>query len=216
MAKSDEDDFRSGNDPDRIVAKYGRLAADYDRRWSSYLEASLRETRKRLDLGSGLSVLDVGCGTGTLLKDLSLSAPSLHLVGVDPTVEMLQVARISLGDRVMLVESYAEQLPLATQTFDAVVSMSTLHYFTDPAGALKEMARVLRPGGQVVVTDWCADYLLCRCSEPLIRVLHPVSFRTYRQAELKDLLIESGFTGIRIDRYKINWFWGLMTAVAWR
>ena len=196
-----------------VLTEYGRLAADYDRRWSSYLDASLRETRKRLELHAGDSVLDIGCGTGILLDALSSSAPTLHLVGADPTPEMLQVARISIGGRAMLTQSYAEHLPFASRTFDVVVSMSSFHYFRDPPGALEEMARVLRPDGQVVITDWCADYLLYRCSEPLIRIFHRVPFRTYSQEELQGLLAEAGFTDIRIDRYKINWFWGLMTAV---
>ncbi len=60
---------------DPVIKEYSRLAARYDRRWSFYIEATIRETLRRLDIGSTDSVLDVGCGTGALLQVLSLSFP---------------------------------------------------------------------------------------------------------------------------------------------
>jgi len=55
----------------------------------------------------------------------------------------------------------AERLPFLDEAFDVVVSTSTFHYLRRPGKALREIARVLKPGGEIVITDWCHDYLAC-------------------------------------------------------
>jgi SAM-dependent methyltransferase len=86
------------------------------------------------------------------------------------------------------------------------------HYITHPVEALREMGRVLRPGGVLVMTDWCDDYLACRLCNLYLRLTNRAFYRTYRQAECRDLLQGAGYDDVRIDRYKISWLWGLMTA----
>jgi SAM-dependent methyltransferase len=78
--------------------------------------------------------------------------------------------------------------------------------------ALKEMLRVLRPGGSLVITDWCDDYFACRVCGGLLRVLSAAHFRTYREHECRELLQAAGVGQILTERNKINWLWGLMTA----
>lgn len=199
-----------------VRRRYDRLAGVYDRRWAGYVEASVRETLRRVDVRDGDAVLDVGCGTGALLAALAERIHASRLVGVDLSPAMLARAREKLGRRAALVAAEAGRLPLADGRFDLVVSSSALHYWPDPVTGLAEMTRVLRPGGRVAITDWCDDYLACRIADFLLRVLEPAHHRVYGRKACGRMLREAGFDGIRVARYKIDRLWGLMTATASR
>ncbi|MDP6390874.1 MAG: methyltransferase domain-containing protein [Alphaproteobacteria bacterium] len=199
-------------DREPVIEEYARLAARYDRRWAFYVEATLRETLRRLDPAPGERVLDVGCGTGALLSAMSQIFPGLELVGIDPTPEMLAVARSKLGGSVELVLGAAEDLPFGDSSFDLVISTSMLHYIQRPADALAEMARVLKPGGRLVITDWCDDYLACRICDFFLRKLNPAHFDTYGGDDCRRLMNDAAFEAVEVERFKINWLWGLMTA----
>lgn len=194
--------------------EYARLAPDYDERWAFYLQSSLRETLKRVRIKPGQSVLDVGCGTGALLEILAKIYPGIALAGIDSTQEMLAVARRRLPEAVRLEQAGTGKLPFDDEAFDTVISCSMFHYVREPVAALKEMRRVLKPAGAFIVTDWCADYLTCRMYDLLLQTFNPAHFKTYRVTEFSSLLATSGFHGINMERYKINWFWGMMTATA--
>ena len=202
---------RSGRHP--VVEEYGRLASSYDAKWSFYVEATTRETLARLKLRPGERLLDVGCGTGALLHCLS-GNPGTLLTGVDPVPEMLEIARRRLPPDVELHVGWAERLPFAREQFDVVVSCNAFHYFLEPFAALREMKRVLAPGGRLVITDWCDDYLACRVCDLYLRLFNRAHTRVYRRLECLDLLLGAGYCNVDVERYKINWLWGLMTATA--
>jgi ubiquinone/menaquinone biosynthesis C-methylase UbiE len=199
-----------------VLREYGRLARHYDRRWSRYVAASNAATAARIALRPGEGLLDLGCGTGALLLRLALDCPGARLAGADPSAEMLAVARHRLPPAVPLVRAFAERLPFAEGSFDVVASVSAFHYFRDPAGALAEMRRVLRPAGRLVLTDWCDDFLACRLCDLLLRWLNAAHARAYGGGECREMLAAAGFGGGRVERYKISWLWGLMTATAAR
>ncbi|MFQ5690355.1 MAG: class I SAM-dependent methyltransferase [Gemmatimonadota bacterium] len=196
-----------------VLEEYGRLAPAYDRRWSFYIDRTVRETLRRLRVGPGARVLDVGCGTGALLEALAASRPEAQLWGVDASSQMLEVASRKLGPSVRLERGDAESLPFRDGAFDLVVSTNAFHYFHDPVRALAEMRRVLRAGGRVVITDWCDDYLACRLCALYLRVFRRAHLRIQRLEQCGRLLARAGFTLQALDRYRIDWKWGLMTAV---
>jgi ubiquinone/menaquinone biosynthesis C-methylase UbiE/DNA-binding transcriptional ArsR family regulator len=102
------------------------------------------------------SVLDLGTGTGRILE---LFGPHIERgLGIDLSPAMLAIARARL-DRAGLRHCAVRQgdiydLPAAKDTFDAVIIHQVLHYLDDGAGAIREAARVLRPGGRLVVVDF--------------------------------------------------------------
>lgn len=199
--------------------EYERLAARYDRRWAFYVGATVRETLRRMPGEPGPRLLDVGCGTGAFLHAVraahaEVRLAELRLAGVDLSPAMLAVARRRLPERVALEVAFADALPFPDASFDTVVSLSAFHFFRDPRAALAEMRRVLRPGGTLVVTDWCHDYLACRVLDRLLGLFSPAHFRVYGGAEGRALIEGAGFAAVRVERYRISWFWGLMTAVA--
>ncbi len=195
-----------------IVDEYSRLALDYDSKWSFYVNATTRETIRRLKMGPTDRVLDVGCGTGALLYRLASSSPKARLVGLDLVPEMLAIARRRLPSGLELREGSAEQLPFEDEQFDLVVSCNMFHYIRHPKRAIQEMLRVLRPGGQLLITDWCDDYIACCVCDLYLRLFNRAHFKTYGAKECGRLLREAGVAEVKVERFKISWLWGLMTA----
>lgn len=105
-------------------------------------------------LAQGQRVLDVACGTGVLARAAAgRVAPRGHVTGADTSAAMLTVARRT-NPAIEWRQCPAEQLAFADRSFDAVTCQFGLMFFTDRAQAVREMARVLRPGGRLAVAVW--------------------------------------------------------------
>ncbi|WP_108717824.1 MULTISPECIES: methyltransferase domain-containing protein [Miniimonas] len=112
------------------------------------------------DLGPGLDLLDVGCGPGTITVDLAERVSPGRVVGIDSSREVLlkagEVAAARGVDNVLFEPGDVMALPYVAESFDVVHAHQVLQHLVDPVGALREMRRVLRPGGVLAVRD--ADY----------------------------------------------------------
>jgi len=199
-----------------VRREYARLASRYDRRWAGYIGASLDATLAHLRIEPGAHLLDIGCGTGILLERIAQAQPEAVLTGVDPSPEMLTLARARLQARAALHEGHSEQLPFPDATFQVVVSTSAFHYFHDHERAVREMHRVLRPGGLLVLTDWCGDFLSSRVRAWWLERLGRGHFEMFPADALQSILEAFGFYDVEVERYRIHWHWGLMTARATR
>ena len=133
---------------DGVAEKYDRtntvLALGQDRMWR-------RRTREALDLKPGERVLDLAAGTGVSTQELARSGATA--IGADFSVGMLRAGRRARPS-VPLVAADALALPFADNSFDAVTISFGLRNIVDPAAALRELARVTRPGGRLVVCEF--------------------------------------------------------------
>jgi ubiquinone/menaquinone biosynthesis C-methylase UbiE len=137
----------------------GSLGAAY-RRWRGSLLGRITDRREAelIDelMGDveGLDVLDVGCGDGALMA--SFSRKGARVTGVDPDPAMLAAARRradALGLPFILRRGSAEALPFADCSFDRIVTVAVLCFIDKPDMAIAEMARVLRPGGEIILGE---------------------------------------------------------------
>lgn len=102
----------------------------------------------------GQRVLDVACGTGVLARAITArTGPTGYVAGLDPNPGMLAVAN-DLAPEVDWRQGAAESIPFPDRSFDAVVSQFGLMFFADRHQAIREMLRVLTPGGRLVVMVW--------------------------------------------------------------
>jgi ubiquinone/menaquinone biosynthesis C-methylase UbiE len=174
------------------------------------------------------TVVDVGCGPGYLLGEMGKRFPGIRLVGIDISEEMVGRARANmvswgLGERADFRRGEAAALPFEASSQDFIVSTLSLHHWSDPAKALAEFHRVLKPGGQVLVMDLRRDTLrifywlilfaqnvalrvlgagaMTRSGEPLNSLLS-----SYTVEELKAIAGETPFGEFKVDG-RIGWLY---------
>ncbi|MEZ5078359.1 MAG: class I SAM-dependent methyltransferase [Solirubrobacterales bacterium] len=136
-------------------ATWGRLfAAVYDRGLKSTEEAGLGEMRKQLLAGASGRTLELGAGTGVNLDSYSDAVTELVLTEPDPHMaKRLRHRLAASGRRATVAEEPAESLSCADDSFDTAVSTLVLCTVPDPAAALGELARVLKPGGRLLFIE---------------------------------------------------------------
>lgn len=98
------------------------------------------------------AILDVGCGTGRLLREAHRRWPDAQVIGVDLSPGMIEQAR-QLAKYATLFVASAEDLPLPPSSIDLAVSTMSFHHWTDQVGGIQEVVRVLRPGGRLFLAD---------------------------------------------------------------
>ena len=191
---------------DRWAGAYGR---------SRLLPSLQQKALAELDLGPQDRLLDVACGAGALVGEV---APRIErAVGVDLSEGMLALAceRVLDGpaalSNVELRRGPSDALPFADGEFTAIVCTTSLHHFPDARSSIAEMARVLAPGGRVVIGDMCRDAVTTRIADPLFRRFEAGHVGMKKKREIEEML-ES--VGLRIATSRHVWvrLYALVTA----
>lgn len=192
-----------GADPDRWSA----VAAGWAELWGGMAEPVWETIVDLSGIASGMSALDVGCGTGDFLAHLDPCGVST--AGIDPAPEMVEFARARVP-RADVRLGEADELPWPDATFDLVTSINALQFASDTAQALAELARVTRPGGHIAVANWAeADRNdLDTIEEAVARAAgeEPLPGGDLRQpGGLEDVLAESSLDVVAAGVVEVAW-----------
>jgi ubiquinone/menaquinone biosynthesis C-methylase UbiE len=150
---------------DRDVAAFDDRARGYEDGWLGRLHHEIADRTADLALASVPAprrILDVGCGTGYLLRRLAARCPeACELAGVDAAPAMIAAAEAAADDgRLHFSRATAEELPQPAETFDLVVSTTSFDHWADQQAGLMQCARVMVPGGCLVLADQFSAWLL--------------------------------------------------------
>ena len=157
---------------------------------------------------AGERVLDLACGTGIVARHAApLVAPGGRVVGADVNAGMLAVAAVTVPG-VEWVEADAAALPFADGSFDVAYCEQALMFFPDRAAALRELRRVLAPGGRVALSVWrgsehnwvyeAVAAALERHAGPEAGAMMRSPFPAWDAADLRGMLAEAGFGAVRM------------------
>ena len=147
-------------------------------------------------------ILDVGCGTGKLAYKLAQCLPKTKIDGLDLSTKMLQkaIAKNPLKN-LRFKEGNVEKLYMYwNDIFDVVTCCHSFHHYINKSKALKEMRRVLKPGGIVMIVDGCKDTLLGRIIFTLVEKIEKNVYHL-TAPEMKDLLLKNKFKIICQKRF---------------
>jgi demethylmenaquinone methyltransferase/2-methoxy-6-polyprenyl-1,4-benzoquinol methylase len=170
------------------------LSLGQDARWRRFLVS-------RVKAGPGDTVLDVATGTGAVAREL-LARKGCTVIGLDQSPEMLAEARLRVPPGITLVEGEADSLPFPDATFDALTFTYLLRYVRDPGATLRELARVVRPGGTVAGLEFALPRGIWRPFwELYVRVGLPLGGR----AISRDWGRVGGFLGPSIREFYARW-----------
>lgn len=176
---------------DRDVEAFHQRSPGYESGWRGGLHHRIADRAVDISIACVAAprrVLDLGCGTGYLLRQLAARCPqATELVGLDPAAGMIEVATAAnLDVRLHFIPGVAESVPYPDQHFDLVVSTTSFDHWADQQAGLHECARVMAPGSYLVLTD-----LFSAVFTPTLLVGHRNRARTVRRASA--LLAEAGF-----------------------
>jgi ubiquinone/menaquinone biosynthesis C-methylase UbiE len=167
-----------------------------------------RKALAELDLRNDDRLLDVACGAGALVVDV---APHVERsVGADISEGMLELASARLRDagdpgemrNVEFAQAPSDALPFEDASFTALVCTTALHHFPDPQASIDEMARVLTPGGRLVIGDMARDALTTKLADPLMRRFEAGHVGLQRKRDIETMLTQAG---LRITRSRHAW-----------
>lgn len=183
---------------------FNRWSARYeDMRIAPWFKYTQDLTIVHLGLAEDSRVLDVGCGTGYAVRRIGEQVPDGRVVGLDIAPGMIQEARrltpSELADRVEFHEGTSANIPLDDDSFTHVLCTNSFHHYPDPIRALREMRRVLEPGGKVFIFENAPDQSIYTWVwDKVLRLFEKGHVQYYASRQLGTLIQDGGFTNVEL------------------
>jgi ubiquinone/menaquinone biosynthesis C-methylase UbiE len=177
-----------------------------------FFEPYARDLARRLKVGNGDSVLEIAAGTGIVTQRLLKRMPAgAELVATDLNDAMIEIGKNRVGPdpRLRWQQADAGTLPFPDQSFDAVVCQFGLMFFPDKVGALREVRRVLKSGGTLLLNTWgtLADNPIAGRAHTVVASFfhtdppqfYNVPFGLHDPDVVRKMLLEAGFKTVDVD-----------------
>ena len=185
---------------DTNIKFFNKLAKRYDNStFISIMNKVQNNILKYVDIENNSKILDAGCGTGNLLKILSVKNKDLDLYGIDISKEMLKIARTKLNNNVKLTLTSIEKNDFKDNFFDYIFSTEALHHFNDQDIAIKVCYNKLKKQGRLIITDF--DF-----GRPLNKLFHlvePGNTKMHTKKQLKAIFQKNNFKNIKQKRINL-------------
>jgi ubiquinone/menaquinone biosynthesis C-methylase UbiE len=187
----------------RDVVHFDRWAEKYEHSSLQRFIGRVHDAMLEMVAAEGPSparVLDVGCGTGRLLRKVGERWPGAQLIGIDPAEGMIAAAR-QLAPEITFTVAPAESIPVQAGSIDVAFSALSQHHWADQLQGLREVARTLGPGGILCLADltmprWISRLLRSRVRSPaaIRRLMAQAGFEIDRQRRMlaRVILIVTG------------------------
>lgn len=151
-------------------------------------------------------LLDCGCGTGPMISLLHEQDPDKNYTGLDLTPKMIEAAQAKHLSNTAFVIGDAEAMPFADESFDAVICSNSFHHYPDPASFFKEVHRVLKLQGRLILQDYTAGKLLLwlmnHTEMPLANLIGHGDVKAYGMDEIRQFCKEASLTIEKLERGK--------------
>lgn len=207
--------------------QFEKWAHTYDRSWLNEFVffpsiRACQEEIARWQTGRGekpYRLLDVGCGTGTMLSLAAADPFAERLVGLDYTKEMVRrasrkFAESDFSDKLQVINGDSERLPFRDAAFDVLTCCNSFHHYPRQQAAIQEFARVLRPGGMLVLIDGFRDNVIGWVLFDVIVTFVEKHVHHASWSEARALIEQAGFA--RLTQRKLNVLSPLLVNVAIR
>jgi SAM-dependent methyltransferase len=154
---------------------------------------------EEMHIAAADNVLDVGCGSGWLSRRIARMAPEGRVVGMDISDEMIRLARRTSAEyeNILYVNGEVAEIPWEANFFHHAISVESAYYWPDPAAGMREIFRVLRPGGAAwVLINYYRDNVHCHQWGPLLGV----TTQLLAAEEWMEMMRAAGFAEVAAER----------------
>lgn len=180
------------NSKDKTKQHFNETASDYNNSGDGkFVEPMYEIIVNEIQKLEGGKILDVGCGNGNLFT--LLPDGKFELFGVDFSENMIGEAKKKCGQKADFSVADAEDLPFDNDTFDIIVCNASFHHYVHPDTVLKEMHRVLRYGGKVLIGDPYMPAVVRPVMNVLTKFSDSGDYHFYGLGEMKKLFVKNGF-----------------------
>lgn len=189
------DDHRAANREffDKWAPRFegGRMSA-----WFTHYQGKVIDAFPAVDGGA---LLDVGCGSGWLVRETKRRLPAWTVTGVDLSPKMVASARAEAerdGVEATFVESDSGDLPFPDASFDVVTCTASFHHYPDPVAVMRGWRRVLKPGGRFLLLESCTSFPPIWLYDRYLRIAEKGHVQYYRTPQLIRFGEEAGFDAV--------------------